>query len=114
MNVPKSGRKQFQEWPIVSSFIGVRRLGNSNSGARREYFLRAQACLLRMFTGVEKKVEIRTKSEFLVKVISEWLPMWKANEWKEMDGGKIQDLDEIKLFDEAMASAKVRVVSCSS
>ena len=59
----------------------------------------------------EKKVEIRSKSGYLFKVISEWMPKWKANGWKGMDGDEIRDLEQVKLLDAAMAGMEVRVVS---
>ena len=52
------------------------------------------------------QVELYTDSEYLQRGISEWLPNWKAKNWKRK-GGKLANLDLWQALDAALARHEV-------
>jgi ribonuclease HI len=51
--------------------------------------------LIAAYTQAKPGDEIHTDSEFWVKVVKEWAPKWKLNNWHKKGGG-IKNLDLVK------------------
>ena len=53
------------------------------------------------------QVEMFTDSEYLKKGITEWMPNWRARNWKRK-GGKLANVDLWKALDQALGQHNVR------
>jgi len=63
--------------------------------------MEAQAILAALRLAGGEKCEIRTDSEFWIKVLTEWAPGWKANGWRKKSRGEIANLELVKeVFEE--------------
>lgn len=47
----------------------------------------------------KRVVVLRTDSEYTIKIFTEWLPGWKAKNWKRSDGRPVENADMIKLVE---------------
>ncbi len=57
----------------------------------------------------DNEVEIRTDSEFWVKTITEWAPVWERNHWKKKSG-EIKNLDLVKEIYELYNNHNIHLV----
>ena len=58
--------------------------------------MEGEALIAAMKYSDGQECEIRTDSEFWIKVITEWAPGWEAKGWKKSSKGEIQNLDLVK------------------
>jgi ribonuclease HI len=57
-------------------------------------------------------VELVSDSEYVTRGLSEWLPKWKANDWRRRENGKWKEVKNEELWralDELLAKHRVRV-----
>lgn len=57
------------------------------------------------------KVEVVTDSTYVAKGCQEWLPRWKANEWRRREGGRwkpVKNLERWQELDELLSGHVVR------
>jgi ribonuclease HI len=47
-----------------------------------------------------KFLRIHTDSEYVFRIATQWIKMWKQNDWKKSDGTSLSNLQDIKLLDQ--------------
>ncbi|XP_078041766.1 ribonuclease H1 [Augochlora pura] len=57
-------------------------------------------------SGIEK-LKIITDSKFLIKCITTWMPKWKRNGWKTVDGNPVINKVELLEMEEALKSLQI-------
>jgi len=72
--------------------------------------MEAQAILAALRLAGGEKCEIRTDSEFWIKVLTEWAPGWKANGWRKKSRGEIANLELVKEVFEEYERGQVELV----
>ncbi|KAK1223197.1 hypothetical protein PQX77_013936 [Marasmius sp. AFHP31] len=72
-----------------------------------------RAELLAALEGINRCWIITTDSEYVVKGITEWLPKWKRNGFRNASGNKVSNIDLFTLLDEKItqmeATSNVRI-----
>ena len=72
--------------------------------------MEAQAILAALRLAGGEKCEIRTDSEFWIKVLTEWAPGWKANGWRKKSRGEIANLGLVKEVFEEYGRGRAKLV----
>jgi len=84
--------------------IGGEPSGASTTNIRMEGF----AILAALEDAGGKECEIQTDSEFWVKVLTEWAPIWKQNDWHKKGG--VMNLDIVKPLFEKYQNSKAKLI----
>ncbi|KAI1299245.1 Ribonuclease H1 [Halotydeus destructor] len=67
----------------------------------------ATAALHRAAKYGYRAVTLVTDSEFLIKAVREWIPIWKTNGWRTSDGRDVVNRDEFELLLDASKDISV-------
>lgn len=53
-------------------------------------------------TNVQEQVHVISDSTYVVKAITEWMPGWKARNWKKADKSPVQNRELLERLDQAL------------
>lgn len=54
------------------------------------------------------KLQINSDSNYLIRSVTEWLPRWKAKNWKSTKGEQLKNLIDFKELDRELVGIEVR------
>ncbi|KAI1697064.1 RNase H domain-containing protein [Ditylenchus destructor] len=99
-----------QELDDLSAKLNVKYELIETSGPKLyyRYFISAIEIVKQAIDKGEKKITVRTESNFLYKCMTQWISGWKANDWKKSDGQEVVYKDLIQELDDLSAKLDVK------
>ncbi|KAK1220034.1 hypothetical protein PQX77_017241 [Marasmius sp. AFHP31] len=103
-----AGKRTSQRAELLAALEGINRASGST-----ERCYKSKLALLRNRESGDPCWIITTDSEYVVKGITEWLPKWKRNGFRNASGNKVSNIDLFTLLDEKItqmeATSNVRI-----